>query len=122
MTFRLKYFTLLFLLLCLLQPVRAQRYNSGAAEKDSQRADSMIVGQLRRHGVKFSNYNSIVLLMNGQEKFDDMFAAIRQAKSSIHLEYFKFRNDSIARELFVILCQKAKQGVEVRALFDAFGK
>ena len=55
MTFRLKYFTLLFLLLCLLQPVRAQRYNGGAAEKDSQRADSMLVGQLRRHGVKFSN-------------------------------------------------------------------
>ena len=121
MTFRLKYFTLLFLLLCLLQPVRAQRYNGGAAEKDSQRADSMLVGQLRRHGVKFSNDNSIVLLMNGQEKFDDMFAAIRQAKSSIHLEYFNFRNDSIARELFVILGQKAKEGVEVRALFDAFG-
>lgn len=59
--------------------------------------------------------------MSGQEKFDDMFEAIRQAKSSIHLEYFNFRNDSIASLLFDILAQKASEGVEVRALFDGFG-
>lgn len=59
--------------------------------------------------------------MNGQEKFDDMFKAIRQAKSSVHLEYFNFRNDSIAAKLFEILAQKAKEGVEIRALFDSFG-
>lgn len=108
-------------LLCLLEPARAQRHDSLAAIQNSQRADSMLVGQLRRHGVSFSSDNSIALLMTGQEKFDDMFAAIRQAKSSIHLEYFNFRNDSIARRLFVLLGQKAKEGVEVRALFDAFG-
>ena len=84
-------------------------------------SDSLIVGQLRGRGVSFSNDNSVTLLMNGQEKFDDMFSAIRQARSSIHLEYFNFRNDSIASLLFDILAEKAKQGVEVRALFDAFG-
>lgn len=51
--------------------------------------------------------------MNGQEKFDDMFQAIRQAKHSVHLEYFNFRNDSIASLLFDILAQKAKEGVKV---------
>ena len=121
MIFRIKYSILLFLFLCLLQPVRAQRHDGSAVNMGSQRADSMLVGQLRQHGVKFSHDNSVVLLMTGQEKFDDMFAAIRQAKSSIHLEYFNFRNDSIARELFILLGQKAKEGVEVRALFDAFG-
>lgn len=59
--------------------------------------------------------------MSGQEKFDDMFQAIRQARSSVHLEYFNFRNDSIASLLFRLLAQKAKEGVEVRALFDGFG-
>ena len=59
--------------------------------------------------------------MSGQEKFDDMFKAIRQARKSIHLEYFNFRNDSIAGLLFRLLEQKVKEGVEVRALFDAFG-
>src|SRR3712207_5384183 len=50
-----------------------------------------------------------------------MFKSIRQARESVHLEYFNFRNDSIARMLFELLVEKARQGVEVRALFDAFG-
>ena len=86
-----------------------------------QTSDSLIVSQLRREGVSFSRNNSVTLLMNGQEKFDDMFKAIRQARSSVHLEYFNFRNDSIASLLFDILGKKAKEGVEVRALFDGFG-
>lgn len=87
----------------------------------AQTADSLIVSQLEAEGIKFSNDNSVTLLMSGQEKFDDMFTAIRQAKSSVHLEYFNFRNDSIASLLFDILADKVKEGVEVRALFDGFG-
>lgn len=59
--------------------------------------------------------------MNGQEKFDDLFKAIEEARSSIHMEYFNFRNDSINRELVTRLAKKVKQGVEVRLLFDGFG-
>ena len=87
----------------------------------SQGSDSLIVAQLRDEGITFSHNNSVTLLLNGQEKFDDMFTAIRQAKSSVHLEYFNFRNDSIARLLFNLLGEKVKEGVEVRALFDGFG-
>ena len=50
-----------------------------------------------------------------------MFEAIRGAKHHIHLEYFNFRNDSIANALFDLLGEKVKEGVKVRALFDAFG-
>lgn len=84
-------------------------------------SDSIIVKVLQKEGVRFSDNNSVTLLMSGEEKFDDMFKAIRQAKSSIHLEYFNFRNDSIAGLLFNILAEKVKEGVEVRALFDGFG-
>ena len=87
----------------------------------AQTSDSLIVSGLRDEGVTFSHNNSVVLLMSGQEKFDDMFKAIRQARSSIHLEYFNFRNDSIASLLFKLLAEKAAEGVEVRALFDGFG-
>ena len=87
----------------------------------AQKSDSLIVGKLREKGITFSHDNSVVLLTSGQEKFDDMFQAIRNARSSIHLEYFNFRNDSITRELVVLLAAKAAEGVEVRALFDAFG-
>ena len=87
----------------------------------AQTTDSLVAHDLKQYGVKFSSNNSVTLLTTGQEKFDDMFKAIQQAKKSIHLEYFNFRNDSIAGLLFHILEQKAKEGVEVRALFDAFG-
>ena len=84
-------------------------------------SDSVIVKQLREKGIRFSHNNSVTLLMSGQEKFDDMFQAIRQAKKSVHLEYFNFRNDSIAGLLFELLAEKVKQGVKVRALYDGFG-
>ena len=84
-------------------------------------ADSLIVRQMEAQGVTFSHDNTVTLLMSGQEKFDDMFKAIRQARETVHLEYFNFRNDSIADLLFDILAEKVKEGVTVRALFDGFG-
>ena len=84
-------------------------------------SDSSIVQQLKTKGIQFSNNNSVTLLTTGQEKFDDLFKAIDQARSSIHLEYFNFRNDSINKELINHLARKAKEGVEVRAIFDGFG-
>lgn len=86
-----------------------------------QTSDSLLYRQLRDYGISFTNDNSVTLLFSGQEKFDDMFTAIRQARHSVHLEYFNFRNDSIASLLFDILREKRKEGVEVRALFDGFG-
>ena len=87
----------------------------------AQTADSVIVNQLRKEGITFSCNNSVTLLTSGQEKFDDLFKAIRQARSSIHLKYLISTNDSIANLLFNLLEEKAQEGVEVRALFDGFG-
>ena len=106
-------FRITFILVCLLVscPVGLQ----------AQTSDSLIVDILRGKGVRFSGDNSVVLLKSGREKFDDMFSAIRQAKQSVHLEYFNFRHDSIADALFRLLEAKAAEGVEVRALYDDFG-
>jgi len=87
----------------------------------AQTSDSLIVGQMRDVGIHFYKNNDVRLIMSGKEKFDLMFEDIRNAKSSVHLEYFNFRNDSIASLLFDILREKRKEGVEVRALFDGFG-
>lgn len=95
-----------------IHPVSAQ---------DKTSSDSLIVNQLKDFGIHFTDDNRFTLLMSGQEKFDDMFTAIRQARHSIHLEYFNFRNDSIAMLLFDLLKEKSREGVKVRALFDAFG-
>ncbi|MCR5271319.1 MAG: cardiolipin synthase [Prevotella sp.] len=91
------------------------------AQECSGSSDSLICKQLNDYGIRVSDDNSIRVIMSGQEKFDRMFEDIRQARHSIHLEYFNFRNDSIAMLLFDILKEKRREGVEVRALFDAFG-
>ena len=87
----------------------------------AQSSDSLIVSQMGDVGIHFYQHNDVKLIMSGKQKFDMMFEDIRKAKSSVHLEYFNFRNDSIASLLFDILREKRKEGVEVRALFDGFG-
>lgn len=77
--------------------------------------------RLQQMELPITGNNTVELLMNGHDKFIDLFEAIRQAKHHIHLEYFNFRNDSIANSLFDLLAEKVKEGVEVRAMFDAFG-
>ena len=87
----------------------------------AQSSDSLTISQMRELGVVFSKNNKVELLMSGKEKFARLFEDIRQAKQSVHLEYFNFRNDSIASLLFDILREKRKEGIEVRAVFDGFG-
>ena len=87
----------------------------------AQTSDSITGSQMREMGINFTHNNNVELLMSGKEKFARLFEDIRQAKQSVHLEYFNFRNDSIASLLFDILREKRKEGVEVRASFDGFG-
>ena len=85
-------------------------------------SDSTLIRHLQEeYGIPTTSRNKVKLLKSGHEKFEDLFEHIRQAKHHIHLEYFNFRNDSIAKLTFELLGQKAREGVEVRALFDAFG-
>ena len=76
---------------------------------------------LREMGAPVTDNNKVKLLLTGHDKFVDLFEAIRQARHHIHLEYFNFRNDSIANALFDLLAEKAAEGVEEQAMFDAVG-
>ena len=84
-------------------------------------SDSIFAGYLHERGIPIYNNNEIELLPNGRIKFENLFEAIRNAKEHIHLEYFNFRSDSIAKEIFTLLAEKAQEGVKVRAMFDDFG-
>ncbi|NDV65628.1 cardiolipin synthase [Bacteroides sp. 224] len=87
----------------------------------AQNSDSLVIQYLTEHNIHVTHDNSVTLLPSGTEKFVDLFAHIKEAKHHIHMEYFNFRNDSIASEMFGLLVQKAKEGVKVRLMFDAFG-
>lgn len=65
--------------------------------------------------------NKVELLLNGEEKFPEVLAAMREAKHHIHLEYYIFADDKIGREIEEILIRKSREGVEVRFIYDDFG-
>lgn len=104
-------------LLCFALTVSAQTEKTERALQ----SDSIVIGFLKEEGINVTPNTELKLLKSGHDKFIDLFEEIRQAKHHIHLEYFNFRNDSIAGALFKLLGEKAKEGVEVRAMFDAFG-
>ena len=84
-------------------------------------SDSTLIVYLNNLGIETTQHNQLKLLKSGEEKFIDLFQTIEKAKHHVHLEYFNFRNDSIANALFDLLGKKAEEGVEIRAIFDAFG-
>jgi cardiolipin synthase len=65
--------------------------------------------------------NQIDFYHEGRPAFDAMLAAIRQAKHHVHLQKFIFQPDEIGHEFLALLTEKARQGVEVRLLYDAVG-
>jgi len=65
--------------------------------------------------------NAVSILENGQAAFPSMLEAIRAARSSVHLETFIFRDGEIGRQFVAALAERARAGVEVRLILDAFG-
>jgi cardiolipin synthase len=61
------------------------------------------------------------ILPGAKVKFQDLEPAISKAKHYIHIEYYKWYNDSIGRHILDELVRAAQRGVKVRILYDAFG-
>lgn len=78
-----------------------------------------LIDKLANKPINF--YNKTTLLNNGDKFFPKLFEELEKAQKYIHLEYFIIKNSDVADQMFDILCEKAKQGVEVRAMFDYFG-
>lgn len=65
--------------------------------------------------------NEVELLLNGEQKFPKLLEALRNAKSHIHIEYYIYENDITGNQVADILIEKAKEGLEVRFMYDDFG-
>ncbi|MFS1514618.1 cardiolipin synthase [Chengkuizengella sp. SCS-71B] len=73
------------------------------------------------NGVVLTEDNSVGLFTDGQEKFDMLFKDIEGAKNHIHLQYYIIKNDQLGKKLIEVLAKKAKEGVQVRVLYDDLG-
>lgn len=65
--------------------------------------------------------NSLEVLHNGDNTFSAIIQALKEAKKSIHMEYYIIEADNLGNEIADILCLKARSGVEVRLLYDDVG-
>lgn len=65
--------------------------------------------------------NSVKLLINGEEKFPEVLQALNNAKHHIHIEYYIYEQDEIGTQIEELLIRKAKEGVQVRFIYDDFG-
>jgi len=65
--------------------------------------------------------NSTKVLTNGPATFRGIIKALKKARHHIHMEYYIIRDDKMGRHIRELLIQKAKQGVEIRILYDGIG-
>ncbi|MBP1638051.1 MAG: phospholipase D/Transphosphatidylase [Bacteroidetes bacterium] len=66
-------------------------------------------------------WNKIDVYSRGEDIFQSMFDAIKNAKNHIHIEFFIFEDDKLSNELRELLIQKSKEGVRVRMIYDYVG-
>ena len=65
--------------------------------------------------------SEITCYTRGLEKFETLLQEINQARHHIHIQYYIFADDEIGRQVKDALISKAKEGVEVRVLYDDVG-
>lgn len=71
--------------------------------------------------VSFTLNNSVRLLNNGEEKFPVLIEEMLKAQKSIHLEYYIIKESEIGSQVMDILCDRARDGIKVRLIYDDVG-
>ena len=94
---------------------------AASAEPSEQTWEGM--GRLARQldAYPLTSGNLVSFYHDGAPAFEAMYAAVRAAKHHIHAEFYIFEYDETGREFLELLTAKAKEGVEVRLLYDAMG-
>ncbi len=76
---------------------------------------------LRSSYALVTTHNCVDILQDAREKYPRLLEDMRNARHSIHIEYFSWATDTLMEEFDNLLLQKVREGVEVRLLFDAMG-
>ncbi len=81
----------------------------------------LITFHLKSSGALYSQDNAVDLFYEGNAKFDALLKDIEAAKTYIHIEYYIIRNDELGQKLMAALTEKAREGIEVKLLYDGMG-
>lgn len=77
--------------------------------------------QVQVSELPFLKGNDVELLIDGKATFDSIFAGIDAAKEYLLVQFYIVRDDALGQQLAERLIAKAKEGVEVRLLYDDIG-
>ncbi|MBC8127088.1 MAG: cardiolipin synthase [Gloeobacteraceae cyanobacterium ES-bin-144] len=72
-------------------------------------------------GLPFTRGNSLRLLIDGDETFERIFQAIREAQEYLCVNFFIVKSDTLGMRFQQALIERAKAGVKVYFLFDEIG-
>ena len=81
----------------------------------------MIVQNLKSAQSILASNNEVKIYFNGKDALNAMLDAMRSAKTHIHLQSFIIEDDKVGQQFKDVLIAKAKEGVEVRMMYDGFG-
>ena len=90
-------------------------------ESDVKEFKELALMLLRDNKSPLTANNDVKLLINGELKFPEVIEAIEAAKDHIHVEYYIYDDDETGAQVGEALIKKAKEGVVVRFMYDAFG-
>ena len=65
--------------------------------------------------------NSMRVFQDGHSMLQELLATIQSARYHIHMEFYIFEDDAVGRLVKDALMDKAREGVEVRVLYDDVG-
>ena len=80
-----------------------------------------LMNSLRRRGFPVFHNTPATYFPEGKAFLEDVFDKCAHAQRFIFLEYFILAEGRLWDRLFVILCERARAGVEVRVIMDDFG-
>ncbi|MFF0217643.1 phospholipase D-like domain-containing protein [Streptomyces vinaceus] len=92
-----------------------------AAELCAARSQRLRRRLERLIGIAATEGNTLVPLRNGDEIFDAMLRAIRQAEHTVDMMTFVYWRGDIAHRFAAALAERARDGVRVRLMLDGFG-
>lgn len=65
-----------------------------------------------------TSYEDVTLFTSGNDFFTNLIRDISKAESTIHMEYFIFKDDKMGNALFSTILKKAGEGIKIRLILD----
>lgn len=93
--------------------------SSAISTRFRRRRTTLQLGRTRPQTTNI-DHNELIVYTYGQDLYRDMLRDIASATSSICLESFIWKGDGTGEAFKAALFQKAKQGVDVYVIYDAF--